>query len=65
MERGGEAVDDPEAWFDALPEKVASLWQAYWRVEWMNEASDDKKPAGSLVSQLDHYAKVVTKSQHR
>ena len=37
LARGGEAIDNPQAWFDSLPDSVVAFWQAYWKVEpWGN-----------------------------
>jgi hypothetical protein len=33
LQRGGEAVDDPMAWLDSLPDDVLTLWDAYYRLE--------------------------------
>jgi hypothetical protein len=33
LERGGEAIDNPFAWWDSLPDGVVEFWQAYYRVE--------------------------------
>jgi hypothetical protein len=31
--RGGEAVDDPLAWYDTLSDEAVRFWDAYWRHE--------------------------------
>ena len=33
LKRGGEAVDDPRAWWDSLPSDVVTLWDAFYRLE--------------------------------
>ncbi len=33
MQRGGEAVDDPAAWWDSLPDEVTEQWKAHWQTE--------------------------------
>lgn len=33
MERGGEAVDDPLAWWDSLSDETVQFWESFWSVE--------------------------------
>lgn len=33
LARGGEAIDDPVAWFDSLSDETFQLWLTHWTVE--------------------------------
>lgn len=63
LQRGGDAIDDPRAWYDSLPDEVVSLWDAYWQLEpW---GCDWLRHAEQMVM-LDHiYALVANRGLSR
>lgn len=43
LSRGGEAVENPIAWFDALPDRVSTIWEAYYQIEpWGGEVEAER-----------------------
>jgi hypothetical protein len=63
LQRGGEAIDDPRAWLDSLPDDVVRLWDAYWQLEpW----GGDWARHADLMVLMDHiYALVANKGLGR
>ena len=33
LQRGGTAIDDPNGWFNSLPDSTVEFWQAFYRHE--------------------------------